>query len=135
MSLDGGVDDQPVLLIDEFLSRRARDLVLGSHQQRFRRASLHAEPTENATQVIDLVDLRVSLAWREPLLGRVLRTYDVDGVGGACPGAKLAPNAFFEAVGVTIEDVAPLEPRPGLPPHLRISHRLLLAKNVGDNHL
>jgi hypothetical protein len=50
------------LLVDQVAAVVVGELVLVGHRQRPGRASLDAEPAEDAAQVVDLVDAPVALA-------------------------------------------------------------------------
>src|SRR5919109_637047 len=127
---DRRVDDELVLGVDELLARRARDLVLGGHEEGLRGARLDAQAAEDAPQIVDLIDLRVALARREANSGGVLCSHHVDGVGRAGSGAQLAADALLQAVGMTVEDVTTLEARKRLSAHLRVPHGLLATEDV-----
>src|SRR5207249_2923248 len=69
-------------------------------------AGLHAQPAHDAAQVVDLVDLRIALPRRDPVLFGVFGALHVDGIRRARPRAQLAPDALLQAVVVAIEQVA-----------------------------
>src|SRR6201999_2143336 len=92
-------DEQLLLGPDQLFPVVVRELVLVGHRERPRGARLDAESAQDAAQVVDLVDVPVPLPGREALLGRVVPALDVDRVGGAGPGAQLAADALFSAVG------------------------------------
>src|SRR3954471_11592301 len=73
-------------------------------------AGLDAIPAENTAVVIDVVDLRVTLAAGNAELIRVLGRFNIDAVGRAGRGAKEAGDALFQAVNVTLQDVNAAEP-------------------------
>src|SRR5215475_8863101 len=74
------------------------------------RAGLHAQPAQDAPQVVDLVDGAVPLARGVTIARRVVRALHVDGVGGAGPGAQLAADAFLQPVRPSVQLVAAVEP-------------------------
>ena len=88
-----------ILLVDEIGATAVREFVLIGHRQGARRASLDAQATEDAAQVVDLVDAPVPLPRRESRLVVVIGALYVDGISRAGPGAptpepKLLKNGF-----------------------------------------
>src|SRR5919199_15665 len=82
---------QQILLgVDQISTVVVGHLVLVGHGQCAGRARLNAQPAVDTAQVVDLVNRTVALPWRVPGLLGVVATLDVDGVGGAGPGAQLA---------------------------------------------
>ncbi|MGX1118770.1 hypothetical protein RKD37_004133 [Streptomyces ambofaciens] len=75
--------------------------------------ALDAQAAQDAAGVVDLVDAAVPLARRVALLVGVVRALDVDGVGGAGPGAQLAADALLQAVRMAVELVPSVEARSG----------------------
>src|SRR5712692_5234996 len=94
------------LLEDRFLPGLERHLVVAGERERARRACFDAEAAHDATQVVDLVDGRVSLARRHAVGRRVVGALDIDGVGGAGPCAELTPDALLQAVLVAVQQVS-----------------------------
>ena len=80
-----------------------RDLVLVGHGQRPGGAGFHAQPAQDAAQVVDLVDGAVPLAGGVPLLRRVVAAFHVDRVRRAGPGAQLAADALLQPVRPAVE--------------------------------
>src|SRR6266566_3772010 len=103
--------EQLLLGPDQALPVVIGDLVVVGHGQRPGRAGLHAQPAQDAAQVVDLVDVAVPLAGRVALVLGVVRPLHVDGVGGAGPGAQLAADAFLQPVRPPVQLVAAVEPR------------------------
>src|SRR5439155_5138551 len=93
------------LLEDRLLASLERHLVVAGERERSRWACLDAEAAHDATQVVDLVDGRVSLARRHPVGRGVVGPLDVDRVGGAGPRAELAPDALLQAVLMAVQQV------------------------------
>src|SRR4051794_7471865 len=113
------------LLVDQVGAVVVGQLVLVRHRERSCGARLDAQPAQDAAQVVDLVHAAVALARREPLVLGVGRTFDVDRVGRARPGAELAADALLQPVGPAVELVPAVEAR----------SRLLLDEGVllGDD--
>src|SRR3954466_8815479 len=78
--------EQLVLGEDEVLAAVVGQSVHVAHRQGAGRAGLDAEPTEDAAQVVDLVDAAVALARGEALLLGVVGTLDTYRIRGAGPG-------------------------------------------------
>ena len=111
---------QFVLAVDQVAAVVVGHLVVGGHGQRAGRAGLDAQSAADATQIIDLIDLPVALAGGVALIGGVVGSLDVDGVGRAGPRAQLAADALLQAVGVAVELVASVVARRGRPGLLRV---------------
>src|ERR1700744_4843994 len=67
------------------------------------RACFDTVSTEDATVVVDVVDLGVTLGTGDALGFGVVCRFDVDAVGGAGRGTKEAGDTLFEAVLVALE--------------------------------
>src|SRR5699024_8541217 len=107
--LEGG--EQLLLGPDEALPTVVGELVLGGHGQGTCGACLDAQPTEDAPQVVDLVDAAVAFTGRVPVVLGVVRGLHVDGVGRAGPGAQFAPDALLQPVGPPVQLVPSVEAR------------------------
>jgi hypothetical protein len=103
--------EQVVLLVDQVRAVVVGELVLVGHRQCPRRARLDAQATEDAAQVVDLVDAAIALARAVPVTLGVGGTFDVDRVSRARPGAQLAADALLETVGPAVELVPAVEAR------------------------
>src|SRR5207247_9623472 len=68
---------------------------------------LDAETAHDAAQVVDLVVLRVPLAWTHRLVGIVVFPLDPDRIRRARVGAELAPDALLEPVPVAVHEMPP----------------------------
>src|SRR5207247_9374497 len=68
---------------------------------------LDAETAHDAAQVVDLVVLRVPLAWTHRLVGIVVFPLDPDRIRRARVGAELAPDALLEPVLVAVQSMPP----------------------------
>ena len=65
----------------------------------------HAVAAEDASVVVDVVDLGIALGAADPILGRVLRRLDIDAIRGAGGGAQEASHTLFQAMLVALEHV------------------------------
>ena len=74
---------------------------------RIRGARFDAIAAENATGIIDVVDLGVSLAGRDTIFLGIFGGFNVNAIRGARGGAKEAANAFLETVFVALKDMNP----------------------------
>src|SRR5713226_7436011 len=97
---------QLLLGVDELLPTCVRQLVLGTQHDRLHRACILAVAAEDAPQHVDLVGLRVPLAWRDAVLVGVLRGDDQDAAHRARGCAQLAADASLEPVLIPPEIVA-----------------------------
>ena len=98
--------EQLVLAPDQVGAVVVGHLVVVGHRQRAGGAGLDAQAAADAAQIVDLVDAAVALAGRKPFVLGVVGALDVDGVGGAGPGAQLAADALLQPVGIPVELVA-----------------------------
>src|SRR5215471_18479853 len=69
------------------------------------RARLYTVAAENAPAVIDVVDLRVTLAGRDAVHVRVFRGLNVNAIRGASGRAQKAAYAFFQPAFVAVQHV------------------------------
>lgn len=72
-------------------------------------ASFDAIPAEDATVVIDVVDLRIALRRGDALLGGVFGGFDEDAICGTGRRAQKAGYALFQAVFVALQNVRAAE--------------------------
>ena len=97
-------------------------------------AGLDAIAAENAAGIIDIVDLRVTLARGDALFLGVFRGFDVDAIRGTRRRAKEAPDALLQPIFVALQHVnaavARLQRRRGVWKALR--GRLLEHRPKGD---
>jgi len=68
-------------------------------------AGFDAIAAEDAARIIDVVDLGVTLARRDALFFGVLRSFNVNAIGGAGRGAQKTADAFFQTHFVAMQDV------------------------------
>src|SRR5689334_16967331 len=77
--------------------------------------SLYAVTAKDAAVVVDVVDLRVSLAAAEARFCCVLGRFDVNAIGRTRRRAQKAGNAFFQSVLIPLQHmraaIALFEPR------------------------
>src|SRR5258708_33824717 len=73
------------------------------------RASFYTIPAENTSIVIYVVDAGVTLSAADPVLGCVIRGFNVDAVGRARSGAKEAGHTLLQSIFVALEHVGPTE--------------------------
>src|SRR5262252_2267772 len=134
--LHAGLQRSQQLLLgpDQVLPAVVGDLVLVRHGQRAGRAGLHAQPAEDAAQVVDLVDGPVPLTRGVTLLRGVVRAFHVDGVGRAGPRAQLAADALLQAVRPAVELVTAVEPGRGGPFLLGVLDRVDLPEHLPEGH-
>src|SRR6201999_2842352 len=97
---------QVLLLVDQVGPVVVGHLIVVGHRQRASRAGLDAQPASDTAQVIDLIDAAVAFARRKAGFVGVVGAFDVDRVGWTRPRAQFAPDAFLQAVGVTVELMA-----------------------------
>src|SRR4051812_46902641 len=74
-------------------------------RDRVSRAGFDAISAENAAIVVDVINLRVTLAAADPDLLGVLSGFDVYAVGRARRRAQEAGHALFEAVFIALQHV------------------------------
>src|SRR5262245_22164251 len=124
----GSVDrlgEQHLLGEDQVRAVVVGHLVVVAHRDRVERARHLAVAAEDAAAEVDLVDLGVALAGRDPVVRVVLMRDDPDAVGRTGRGAERAADALLEArVIEAVQLVAAAEPR--------VDRRLLLR--VLDRH-
>src|SRR5271165_4469684 len=82
-----------------------------SVRNRVRRASLHAISAEYAPRIIDVIDLRVTLARRDPLLLGIFSRLDINAVGWARRRAQKTSHALLQTAFVAVQHVNPAIPR------------------------
>src|SRR5437868_11532931 len=68
-----------------------------------RRAGLHAITAEDATVVVDVVNLRVTLGGRDALLFRILGRLNIDTVRRTCRSAQETRNALLQTVLIALQ--------------------------------
>src|SRR5215470_9712344 len=105
--------EQLLLGPDQALPVVVGELVVVGHGQGPGGAGFHAQPAQDAAQVVDLVDDAVPLARRVALARRVIGALHVDGVGGAGPGAQLTADALLQPIRPAVQLVTAVEPRRG----------------------
>ena len=69
------------------------------------RTSFNAVTAENASGVVDIIDLGVAFAGRDPVLVGVFGSLDVDAICRARRRTQEASHTFFQAILVALKDV------------------------------
>src|SRR5262245_13843256 len=121
--------EQILLLVDEVRTVVVGQFVHVCHRQRARRAGLDAQATEDAPQVIDLVDAAIALTWGVALGFGVVGALDIDRVRRACPRAQLAADTLLQPVRMPVELVPAVESRRYLLLLLRVVLGVLLPEH------
>jgi len=94
-----------LLAVDEVAGVETRQLESMTMRDSIGRARFNAVSAENASVVVDVVNLGVTLSAADAILRRVLGRFDVDAVRGAGGGAQEAGYALLQAVLVALQDV------------------------------
>lgn len=97
-------DKQVFLSLQKVGTVKDRDLEIVSVSDRVLRASLYAIPAEDATAIIDVVHLRISLVPADPLAIRpcILFCLDIDTVRRASRRAQIARNTLLLSVLIDV---------------------------------
>ena len=93
------------LAVDQVAGVKARDLEAVPVGDRIRGTSLDAVSAEDASIVVDVINLGVSLRPAYSMLGRILGRLDVNAVRGTRRGAEKASDTFFQSVLIALQDV------------------------------
>src|SRR5215475_14691234 len=67
------------------------------------RARLYAVAAKNTARIVDVVDLRIPLASRDPFLRSIFGCLDVDAVRRACRGAQKAADALLQPTLIAMQ--------------------------------
>ena len=129
------------LAVDQVAGVKARDFEAVPVGDRIRRTSLDAVSAEDASIVVDVINLGVALRPAYSMLGRILRRLDINAVRGTRRRAQETGDALFQSILIALQDVHPPEtllefgaaerPRPiGIVLHLRGLEHL----HEGDAH-
>ncbi len=78
-----------------------------SMRYRIRGTRLYAIPAKDTPRIIDVVDLRISLARRDPALFRVLRRFNVNAIRWAGRRAQKTSHTLLEVIFVAMQNVNP----------------------------
>src|SRR5438045_3991758 len=89
--------EQHLLREDQVRAVVVGHLVVVAHRDRVERAGDLAVAAEDAAREVDLVDLGIALARRDPVVRVVLGGDNADAIGGAGGGAERAADALLEA--------------------------------------
>src|SRR5262245_57581984 len=122
--------EKHVLGVDLVVPVVLRDLELVAERDRVERARELAVAAEDAAAEVDLVDTRVALAGRDPVVRRVLGGDDPDAIRRAGGCAERAADALLEAVLVQMEAMAAAETRIDRPLVLRVLLRDRLLEDL-----
>ena len=97
-------------------------------------ASFYAVATKNASRIIDVINVRVTLACGYAVRVRILRGFNVDAIRRARGCAKKTPHALFQAIFVSMQNMD--SPIPGLEMHwlVRVVLRDGLAKYIAESN-
>ena len=74
-------------------------------RNRIRRARFDAIATENATRIVDVVNLGITFAGRNAIRVGIFGGFDVNAVRGARGSAQKASDALFVSVLIALQDV------------------------------
>jgi hypothetical protein len=91
--------------VDQVAGVKARDLEAVPVGDRIRGTSLDAVSAEDASIVVDVINLGVALRPAYSMLGRILRRLDVNAVRGTGCRAQKASDALFQSVLIALQDV------------------------------
>jgi len=94
-----------LLAVDQVAGVKAREFEAVSVGDGIRGTGLDAVSAENASVVVDVVNLGVALGAAHPMLGRVLGCLDVNAVGGAGGCAEKAGHTLFQSILVALQHV------------------------------
>ncbi len=98
-----------LLAVDQVAGVKRGQLKAVTVRNRVGGASLDAITTENASVVVDVVNLGVALGAAHAIFGGVVGSLDIDAVRGTVGGAEKAGDALLEAVFVALQHVRAAE--------------------------
>ncbi len=93
------------LAVDQVAGVKARDFEAVPVGDRIRRTRLDAVSAEDASIVVDVINLGVALCSADPMLGRILRRLNVNAVRGTGCGAQKTGDTLFQSVLIALQDV------------------------------
>jgi len=93
------------LAVDQVAGVKARDFEAVPVGDRIRRTRLDAVSAEDASIVVDVINLGVALSSADPMLGRILRRLDVNAVRGTGCRAQKTGDTLFQSVLIALQDV------------------------------
>jgi hypothetical protein len=73
------------------------------------RTCFDAQVAVNAAEIVDLVDVPVTLTRANGVVHGVIESTDVDAVGGTDTGTEFTADALLKTIGVTVELVTAME--------------------------
>jgi len=94
-----------LLAVDQVAGVKTGDFEAVSMSNSVGGTGFDAVATEDASVVVDVVDLGITLGPTDPVLRSVLGSLDIDAIRGARGGAQKTCHAFFEAVFVALQHV------------------------------
>src|SRR5882724_12878561 len=97
-------------------------------------ASFHAITAENAARIIDVIYARAALACRDAVRVHILRSLDIDAIGGASGRAEKTANALLQAIFVAVQNVNPTVARLKVYRFVGIIFRDRLTKHSAEGH-
>src|SRR5277367_3804849 len=94
-----------VFAVDQVAGIKARQFKAVAVGDRIRGTGFDAVSAEDASVVVDVVNLGVALGSAHPMLGRVLRCLDINAVRGAGGRAEEAGYALFQSILIALQHV------------------------------
>ena len=91
--------------VDQVAGVKARDFEAVPMGDRIRGTSLDAVSAEDASIVVDVINLGVALRPAYSMLGRILRRFDVNAVRGTGCRAQKTSDALFQSVLIALQHV------------------------------
>ena len=98
-----------LLAVNQITGIKRSQLKSMAMRNRVRGTSLHAIAAENASIVVDVVDLGIALGATHAVFGGVVRGLYVDAIRRTVGGAEEAGDALFQPVFIALQHVRPAE--------------------------